>query len=143
VLINLAVVLEAPQQSGDSNDGFLYQICISRKLHNDTLEDSDSPRGPTNREDRVKIIRGMVSDWAEPFRSFVMLISDSTDVKQLDLDDCAPENATKPTDRVMLVGDAFHAMTMCKQMNTASRESRLNSLSRSRRRCESHNSRRA
>jgi hypothetical protein len=118
-------VLEAPQQSEGNNDEFLYQICISWKLHNDTLEGSNILRQPTNRADRVNIIRGMVQDWAEPFRSFVMLISDSTDVKQLDLDDYAPENANKPTDRVMLVGDAFHAMTMCKQMNTAPHEMRL------------------
>jgi hypothetical protein len=114
MLMNYASVLEAPQEPVDNNNGFLYQICISWKLHNDPLENVNILKGMSKQADRVNIIRGIVQEWAEPFRSFVLLITDATDVKQLDLDDCAPETPMKSADRVMIVGDAFHAMTMCK-----------------------------
>jgi hypothetical protein len=110
----LSSVLEAPQEPGGNNGEFSYQICISWKLHDDPLKENGIPKGVPNQADRVRIIRDMVHEWAEPFRSFVLLITDTTDVKQLDLDDCAPRNAMRSADRVMLVGDAFHAMTMCK-----------------------------
>jgi hypothetical protein len=118
LLILRLSVLEAPQEQRSNNE-FLYQICISWKRHDHLLEGNKTPQGSPSQADRVNIIRDIVQDWAEPFRSFVMLITDATDVKQLDLDDCAPEKAMKPADRVMLVGDAFHAMTMCKPSATA------------------------
>jgi hypothetical protein len=120
-LILRSLVLEAPQKPGGNNNKSLYQICISWRRDNDTHKSNKALEGSASSVDRVNIIRGIAHEWAEPFRSFLMLITDATDVKQLDLDDCAPENATKPSNRVMLVGDALHAMTMCKSLSTTNK----------------------
>jgi 2-polyprenyl-6-methoxyphenol hydroxylase-like FAD-dependent oxidoreductase len=117
-LILHCLVLEAPQKPGGKGNGFLYQICISWKRDNPALENDKIPQDSLDPADRVNIIRDIVQHWAEPFRSFVLLITDATNVKQLDLDDCAPENTMKPADKVMLVGDALHGMTMCKPHTT-------------------------
>jgi 2-polyprenyl-6-methoxyphenol hydroxylase-like FAD-dependent oxidoreductase len=111
-------VLEAPQKPENSGDGCVYQICISWNTNN--RRDDAVPPVSLNNEERIQTIRKIANDWAEPFHSFVNLITSTTSVKQLDLDDYAPHTALHSGKRVVLIGDAFHAMTMCKLTTTTS-----------------------
>jgi hypothetical protein len=106
-------VLEAPQKPENSAEGYVFQICISwnatkHSFGSKTVDETIAQKG------RVQIIRRIAQDWAEPFRSFVNLITDASSVKQLDLEDFAPHADLHSAGKVVLVGDAFHAMTMCK-----------------------------
>lgn len=67
----------------------------------------------TNNE-RIALIRETAQGFAEPFRSFVWLVPDDATVKHLDLDDWALPDSYSPASTYPLVGDAAHAMTMCK-----------------------------
>jgi hypothetical protein len=109
----MTLVLEAPQKPENSNDGYLYQICISWNV-TQHLFGADTAGNEASNQDRVEIIRHIAQDWAEPFRSFVNLITDTTSVKQLDVDDFAPHAGLHSIGKMVLVGDSFHAMTMCK-----------------------------
>jgi hypothetical protein len=120
-LNHLMLVLEAPQRVGNSDDGYMYQICMSWNV-NDQPDDAASPES-SNNEERIQTIRKIAQDWAEPFRSFVNLITSNTSVKQLDLDDFAPHTALHSGKRVVLVGDAFHAMTMCRFVTASNTQS--------------------
>ena len=65
-------------------------------------------------KNRIQTIKNIAQQWAEPFRSMITQIPDTTNVKQLDLEDFAPRPRLRSIEKVILVGDAFHAMTMCK-----------------------------
>jgi hypothetical protein len=110
------LVLEAPQNMQDTNQSFLYQICISWNINNSSPEIQSFMHGLSNNASRVELIRKIAQQWADPFRSFLLLIHDKTNVKQLDLDDFAPRIGLQSTGGVLLVGDAFHAMSMCEYL---------------------------
>lgn len=107
------VVLEAPQGSDSRNKDWLYQICISWRK-------DQSPHKTNNLKDsldnlsRVETIRSIARQWAEPFTSFISQIPETTNVKQIDLEDFAPCKGLRATDKAIILGDAFHAMSMCK-----------------------------
>jgi gentisate 1,2-dioxygenase len=60
------------------------------------------------------MIREIAKGFAEPFHSFLSLVPNDANVKQLDLDDWALPNEISAAGTYTLVGDAAHAMTMCK-----------------------------
>lgn len=107
-------MLDAPQKPENIDDGYVYQVCISWIVDNPHLDSSTTSLGSSDQNERVRIVKDIARNWAEPFQSFVSLISDTTNVTQLDLDDFAPYTGLHSTGRVVLVGDAWHAMTMCK-----------------------------
>jgi hypothetical protein len=108
------LVLEAPQNLNDSNESCLYQICISWNINNSTPEIQKLAHGLSDQASRLNLIRSIAQQWAEPFRSFLMLMPDTTEIKQLDLSDFVPRIELRSNGNVLLVGDAFHAMAMCK-----------------------------
>lgn len=65
-------------------------------------------------DERIAMIREIAQDFSEPFRSFLLLIPSDVNVKQLDLDDWALPHESSAAGTHTLVGDAAHAMTMCK-----------------------------
>lgn len=104
-------MLHAPQNENFKQEN-IYQICIS--FRKDTLlvngvSHSSRSLAP---EERVPMIKMLSETWAEPFRSLASLISNETEVKQLDLYDFPPRNRTKFTRSAIVMGDAAHAMTM-------------------------------
>jgi hypothetical protein len=62
------------------------------------------------------VLRKLGDLWAEPFRSFVRAIPEETEIKPLELCDWPPPKNMRTTGRVALVGDALHAMAMCKYL---------------------------
>ncbi|KAF1962095.1 FAD binding domain-containing protein [Byssothecium circinans] len=105
-------LLQAPQTPEKSHEGYLYQVCISWDTAKGLPNSIAAAAVKSTPEERPGIIRKLAEDWAEPFRSFVRLISNTVDVKQLDLDDFPPGPGIHPITRVLLIGDAFHAMAM-------------------------------
>ncbi|KAJ8110088.1 hypothetical protein OPT61_g6972 [Boeremia exigua] len=105
-------LLKAPEPSQDHDGNFLYQVCISGSTNKNPFRAvSTGVAGVTNSE-RIAIIRDIARDFAEPFCSFLSLVSDSVEVKRLDLDDYAPCKEMFAAGTYTLIGDAFHAMAM-------------------------------
>jgi hypothetical protein len=113
-LTSPSTVLEAPQTADSVDSGYLYQICISWNRTQDPADFKQQAEGPTTQDQRISIIKTISESWAEPFKTFVQHIPDQTLVQQLDLDDFVPTHVLSPQSRVLLVGDAYHAMVMCK-----------------------------
>lgn len=74
--------------------------------------------GPTNvpNTDVGQLIwmKSLSADWAEPFRSIVQNLPDNAEVKDSELSDWIPQRNSDEVfeGRVVLLGDAFHPMTM-------------------------------
>lgn len=119
----ILLVLEAPgegENEGENegkNEGeedkadYVYQICISRHLNEEERE--TFKKHPSTNELRIDIVDKIAMYWAEPFRSFVRSAIGQAEVKQLDLDDFLPQKKQHTSPRLLLIGDALHAMTMC------------------------------
>jgi 2-polyprenyl-6-methoxyphenol hydroxylase-like FAD-dependent oxidoreductase len=70
---------------------------------------------PEARTDRVAWMKRMTTGWTEPFRSIVQDMPEDTEPKVISLEDWVPVvGAWDNHGRVTLIGDAAHAMTMCK-----------------------------
>ena len=73
---------------------------------------------PESQEERLALMKEIASGWSEPFKSFVLDVPEETEVKVVRLEDWVPGTEGRVWDnrdgRVTLVGDAAHAMTMCK-----------------------------
>lgn len=116
------LVLEAPGESKERDRGYLYQVCISQlsvkslsghhkaKQHDTKLTLTDC--------ERIELVKNLVESWAGPFRSFVKLAPNTTEVTHLSLDDFAPHGGLHSSGRTVLIGDAFHAMTMCTYLDS-------------------------
>jgi hypothetical protein len=76
-------------------------------------EPSDVPVGNTERLAWMKMIS---SGWVEPFRGIVHDIPEDTEAKVISLEDWPPRKGQwdNHEGRVTMIGDAAHAMTMCK-----------------------------
>ncbi len=72
---------------------------------------------PEENGERLQIMNEVAEGWAEPFREIVMGISEGTEVKTISLEDWVPPKegwkGGRGDGKVVLVGDAAHAMTMC------------------------------
>lgn len=74
---------------------------------------------PGSDEERVSWMKELASGWVEPFTSIVQDIPKGTEVKAIGLEDWLPtagllDNAGG---RITLIGDAAHAMTMCRSLS--------------------------
>lgn len=113
-ILNAASPVLDAIESAQEGDGYLYQVCISWNTNKTMFDRDDTTCATSTNEQRIDLIRTIVSGWAEPFRSFLSLIPDTAEVKKLDINDFAPHSGLQVSGRVLLIGDAFHAMAMCK-----------------------------
>ena len=107
-------MLQAPQSPQDGDESFVYQVCISGSTDKEPFRTIANGTDRATNDERLTVIRNTAQDFAEPFRSFLSLVPNDANVKQLDLDDWAFPNDSSATGSITLVGDAAHAMTMCK-----------------------------
>ena len=107
-------MLQAPQSPQDGDENFVYQVCISGSTDKEPFRTIANGTDRATNDERLTVIRNTAQDFAEPFRSFLSLVPNDANVKQLDLDDWAFPNNSSATGSITLVGDAAHAMTMCK-----------------------------
>ncbi|KAH6703947.1 hypothetical protein VDGD_03539 [Verticillium dahliae] len=110
-------ILDAPgntPQSNKANSVSMYtgQVVVSWP-YQPGFQSRDSPLDfPENEDAKRALIGSFAQSWAEPFRSIAMGVAASAEVKQLELQDYVPGEGLRSAGRVVLMGDAFHAMTM-------------------------------
>lgn len=108
--------LDSPSSSGRGDDSRDCQILVSWPYQSGFLGQSEPLEVPARGAERVKLMKTIASGWAEPFHSIVQSLPEDTEVKTITLEDWVPPenqwNETPSSDRVVLVGDAAHAMTM-------------------------------
>lgn len=94
------------------------QLLISWPLKEGFLGREGVMDTPESQEERLELMKEIAKGWCEPFRSFVLDVPEETEVKVVRLEDWVPGTEGRCWDnrqgRVTLVGDAAHAMTMCK-----------------------------
>ncbi|KFA76996.1 hypothetical protein S40288_08590, partial [Stachybotrys chartarum IBT 40288] len=105
-------VLDAPGNSDNSSGAYSCQMCVSWPYRGGFLGRAEPLDFPATNEERHKFLEELAGTWADPFRSIIRTIPDDTDIKPLDLQDYVPPKDLRSTDRVALMGDAFHAMAM-------------------------------
>lgn len=107
-------VLDAPGNGDGRTDKYSCQIVTSWPLREGFFDSpAPLPFPPTN-EARLALLKTFAQTWAEPFRSLVLAMPPDTDVKHFELVDFAPPKDLRTKHRVVLMGDALHAMAMCK-----------------------------
>ncbi|TDZ32435.1 putative FAD-dependent monooxygenase [Colletotrichum spinosum] len=105
-------MLDAPGNNTESTDRYSCQMCISWPDRAGFLGRPEPTAFPGSNDGKLELIRSFADGWAEPFRSLALGLPSDTDVKHLDLYDFAPPKNLRSTGRVVLMGDAFHAMAM-------------------------------
>ena len=100
----------------EQRDTYECQIILSWPFRNGFKDQEEPLEVPVEGSKRVALMKSLVEGWAEPFRECVMSIPDDTEVKTIRLEDWVPKTGAwdNHNGRVTLVGDAAHAMTMCK-----------------------------
>lgn len=104
-------------REGQETDTYECQIILSWPYRPGWCGHNTPVEAPSGGSDRVRFMKELTKDWAEPFREMVQAIPDEGgEVKALKLEDWVPEINMwdNLSGRVTLVGDAAHAMTMCK-----------------------------
>ncbi|KAH6695280.1 FAD binding domain-containing protein [Plectosphaerella plurivora] len=67
---------------------------------------------PSTPEGTIDLIKAFAETWAEPFKSIARGVSENSELKHLELTDYVPAEGQRTSGRAVLMGDAFHAMTM-------------------------------
>jgi hypothetical protein len=111
IRLTVVPVLKA-EGASEGDERCVYQVCMSGSTSREPFGGVSTKGGVTNK-DRVEVIRGIAQGFAEPFRSFLSLVCDDTDVKELHVDDFAPRKDMFASGGCGCVGDAAHAMTKC------------------------------
>ncbi|KAJ3477047.1 hypothetical protein NLG97_g8945 [Lecanicillium saksenae] len=105
-------ILDAPENTKDSTNHYLLQICISW-LEKSGFRGQEEPTTiPETNQGRAELFRSIGATWAEPFRSLAMKVRDDDEVKGLRLMDWVPPKDLRSKGRAVLMGDALHTMTM-------------------------------
>ncbi|RFU72369.1 fad binding domain-containing [Trichoderma arundinaceum] len=107
-------VLDVPGNQVDSNpDIFSCQLHVSWPYHPGS--GAAALAVPATNKERYELMRSFAKTWAEPFRSLVLNnVYPETEIKRLDVLDWAPPKGLRSKGQVVLMGDAFHLMSMCK-----------------------------
>lgn len=71
---------------------------------------------PPEEKERLALMKRIAHGWTEPFRECVMRVPEGTVVQAVRLEDFVPRHGMwdNKHGRVTMVGDAVHAMTMCR-----------------------------
>ncbi|KAJ0141683.1 putative FAD-dependent monooxygenase [Colletotrichum tanaceti] len=107
-------MLDAPGNNDESTGEYSCQMCISWPDRPGFLGKAAPTGYPQTNDGKIELIRTFAEGWSEPFRGLALGIPAGTDVKHLDLYDYAPPKGLRSKGRAVLMGDAFHAMAMCK-----------------------------
>lgn len=104
--------LETPSDNDRSDDTYKCQIITSWPYRENWLDRADPTDCPNVKTGQLVLMKHLSSTWAEPFCSIVQNISRDSDIRPIELADWLPRKSPGFEGRVMLVGDAAHAMVM-------------------------------
>lgn len=105
--------LETPSDGVDSDDDtYKCQIITSWPYRENWLGRADPTDCPNMKTGRLVLMKHLSKSWAEPFHSIVQNIPRDSDVRPIELADWLPRESSGSDGRVMLLGDAAHAMVM-------------------------------
>jgi 2-polyprenyl-6-methoxyphenol hydroxylase-like FAD-dependent oxidoreductase len=107
------------QREGELREGQDCQILVSWPYRAGFLGEDKALDVPKENHDRVRLMKRIAEGWASPFQDMVSAIPEETEAKSIRLEDWVPPKADDDgwevipgADRVAMVGDAAHAMTM-------------------------------
>jgi hypothetical protein len=113
-------VVDTPRNKSCINDDVCTcQVIVSWPIR----EGRDSLFSTINTETnqcRISLLKRFALMWAEPFRSLVLNMPKLTKTTRITLSDWPPPPGLRTSGSVALVGDALHAMAMCRSMTSPS-----------------------
>lgn len=97
-------------------ESYECQILVSWPYRAGFLGLDDPLEVPESNIERVKLMKQISSGWTSPFKECVAAIPEDTECKIIALEDFVPKKGAWDNyeGRVTLIGDAAHAMTMCR-----------------------------
>ncbi|KAH8896705.1 FAD binding domain-containing protein [Thozetella sp. PMI_491] len=105
-------ILDVPGNTNATTDKVSLQIAISWPARDGFFGRTSAIPPPATNAERMELVKEFARTWAEPFRSAVLNIPDDVELKTISLADWAPPQGLRGTGRVVLFGDAIHAMAM-------------------------------
>ncbi|KAF5637810.1 zeaxanthin epoxidase chloroplastic [Fusarium sp. NRRL 52700] len=107
-------VLDAPGNHADTDRPYIGQLCISWPYREGFLGRPSPIEIPDTPEEKYKLVEELTSTWAECFHPLASAVSLDSEMKGLKIQDLTPSKDFQTTGRAVLMGDALHAMAMCK-----------------------------
>lgn len=109
--------LDSPSNNDwGERDSYECQILVSWPYRAGFVGRKEPLEVPEDNEERLKIMKEIADGWAAPFREIVLAIHGGTEVKTISLEDWVPPKegweGEDGQEKVVLLGDAAHAMTM-------------------------------
>lgn len=89
-------------------------MCISWPYRPGFLGNESPLDVPASQSERYRLLRQIASTWAEQFRSIAYEFLEGEEIKDLVPRDFPPPKTLRSKGRSVLMGDAIHAMAMCK-----------------------------
>ncbi|KAM0372079.1 hypothetical protein ACHAPZ_008169 [Fusarium culmorum] len=105
-------MLDAPGNHQDGEHPYILQMCVSWPYRAGFFGRDAPIEIPETSEDQLKLIHELGETCAEPWRSLALGANVDSDVKGLKIQDLPPPANLQTTGRVVLAGDALHAMAM-------------------------------
>lgn len=99
------LVLNSPHNTGNDTGDYICQVIIS-------WSDSKNIRIPESNAERIALVKRITSDWTPPLRHLIEVIPEDAEATAIQLGDWFP-TTKREHERVVLMGDAAHTMTMC------------------------------
>lgn len=117
--MTLVTVLDAPGNNAESSDQYTYQLCVSWPYREGFLGEPAPIEIPDSNAEKHELIQTLAATWAEPFRTLALSIPENEIIKGFAPQDFPPPLGLHSTGQAVLMGDAFHAMAMCKLAYTS------------------------
>ncbi|KAL6914723.1 hypothetical protein FSST1_012483 [Fusarium sambucinum] len=105
-------MLDAPGNHRYGTHPYVLQMCVSWPYRTGFFGRDAPIEIPETVEEQLKLIHEFAKTFAEPWRSLALGASVDADVKGLKIQDLPPPPNFQTTGRVVLMGDALHAMAM-------------------------------
>ena len=101
-----------PNSGEGEDDKYYCQIMTSWPYRSGFKGDRTPIEVPETKAEQLAWMKSLAKDWKEPFRSIVLHIPPESEVMPIHLADWLPRRTTAFDGRVVLLGDAAHAMVM-------------------------------
>lgn len=107
-------MLDAPGNHEGSAHPYSLQICVSWPYREGFFGSPTPIEIPETHEEKYKLVKEFAETLAEPWHSLILGMPTDTEMKGLKIQDLPPPKDFQTKGRAVLMGDALHAMAMCK-----------------------------